>query len=325
MATYKDMMDAGVATVRDRALKRQQEASSNYAMRDAINKANRAVSRAKGLRPRDAEAIKAAEDTRRAVKAAAPSLGDDAAQLVKAEHAVKYAIDGSVAEAANSYHNTAVAVYMEEDLEEKVDKRRLRDAAEALFAEREGAVREAGAAPERVARERKRVDLDAAWALFASGRVADAAARTAAAGGLEASEDIKRYSDASDAANELKRLADAVVAEMDQAAKDVARARRDDAKVRNKWAWDYTTSTSTVNVVETSHLPDHSDYYGVSRSDSPLKPWLARVSVKSYTFSRYYATEIEAAYAVDAYLYATLSRADVDKKANRVNFPDKLD
>ena len=78
-------------------------------------------------------------------------------------------------------------------------------------------------------------------------------------------------------------------------------------------------------MVDTSDLADESNYSGVSRSDSPLKPWLARVMVKSYGFQRNYATEIEAAYAVDAFLYATLPRRDADKKANRVNFPDELD
>ena len=96
-------------------------------------------------------AIKTAQDASDAVKAAAPDLGDDAAQLLKAEHAVKYAID-KVADAAKSYHKTAVAVCEEKDIKARVGKRALRNAAEELFVERERAVREAGAALERVVR-----------------------------------------------------------------------------------------------------------------------------------------------------------------------------
>ena len=71
-----------------------------------------------------------------------------------------------------------------------------------------------------------------------------------------------------------------------------------------------------------------SDYYGVSPSNYSLFPWHADVrhhtlDLKSYGhFQRNYATEIEAAYAVVAFLYATLPRAAADEKAN---FPDKLD
>ena len=44
----------------------------------------------------------------------------------------------------------------------------------------------------------------------------------------------------------------------------------------------FTNHGGVTTVVDTSHLPDHSDYYGVSRSDSPLLPWKAEVRVKSY-------------------------------------------
>ena len=280
MATYKDMMDAGVATVRERALKRQQEEAHDAAVKLAKTAASRALSRAKQGKPGavgdrvlvdgragvvaavpekrgsrwkvrldgEAEAhsvnigqielssrghaIKIAQDASDAVKAAAPDLGDDAASVVRAEHAVRAAqakpIADDVVAAANEWIKAARAVVDEVDLAAKPTKRTERNAAETLFAERERAVREAGAVLERVALERKRVELDAAWVQVALGRVTDAAARVAAAGGPEASEDIKRYSDAAD---ELARVSDAVVAEMDQTAKGVARARRDAAKV----------------------------------------------------------------------------------------------
>ena len=281
MGEYKDMMDTGVATVRERALKRQQEEARKGAVKLAKDTASRALSRAKQGKPGavgdrvsvdglagvvaalpekkgsrywkvrldgEAEAhnvsigrielssrehaIKTAQDASDAVKAAAPDLGDDAASVVRAAHAVRAVqakpIADEVVAAANEWIKAARAVVDEVDLATKPTKRTERNAAEALFAERERAIREAGAALERVVRELERVELDTAWVQVALGHVTDAAARVAAAGGLEASEDIKRYSDAAD---ELKRLADAVVAEMDQTAKDVARARRDDAKV----------------------------------------------------------------------------------------------